>query len=417
MKHWNYILGLFFINFFMLSCINDVNNEIPITTKVGRNELEKRTLDEALSLAKSSISLLNPNKTRGSFERTINLDDMRVVRTNAETRSLIGVDTLMYVFNFEDSLGFAIISAHKSVPGLIAVTESGFYDPEKEQKEEIFADVIERSKIYVRNVLKSPPPLIFDLTYIVDTIEVDSGPAPYVSVKWGSGGIYGKYCKNGNAGCAPVAVAQALTYFRNINNITLSYSGRDMNSQTLDWDDIDKHILTYYPTPYEAESQDYCTASDSAHNAIGRLCRQIGQEIGTDYTYNSMTLFPNNISTLLHRWGFPNLGNFKSYSNIDISGSLKNGHIIMIMGKGHIWLIDGYLIVKKYEIDNWGDMTEIGRFNYNHLNWGWNGICNGYYLENIFNTDNVERYDSIPYNHFSNGDYSDASLKCLDVHL
>ena len=34
---------------------------------------------------------------------------------------------------------------------------------------------------------------------------------------------------------------------------------------------------------------------------------------------------------------------------------------------------------------------------YNHINWGWNGRNNGYFLDNIFDTQNYQNLDSSPY--------------------
>ena len=101
---------------------------------------EMRSYEEALQIAQNSISLLNSGEaTRASSIRKINLADFKAVMRDASTRSSEGSnDTLMYVFNFEDNQGFAIVSASKSTEGLLAVTEKGYYDPEEGSNVESF---------------------------------------------------------------------------------------------------------------------------------------------------------------------------------------------------------------------------------------------------------------------------------------
>ena len=90
-----------------------------------------RSFDEALQIAQSSISLVDgTGQTRSGSPRKIDLNNWKIFENDLKTRANSNSnDTLMYVFNFEDNQGFAIVSASKETEGLIAVTESGSYDP------------------------------------------------------------------------------------------------------------------------------------------------------------------------------------------------------------------------------------------------------------------------------------------------
>ena len=90
----------------------------------------------------------------------------------------------------------------------------------------------------------------------------------------------------------------------------------------------------------------------------------------------------------------------EDYSRARVVDMLNNNKPVYIRGAennnddGHAWVIDGY---HKYKIDEW-ERTFIGTFvdeeriiatyNYDllHCNYGWGGICDGYYTEGIFDT-------------------------------
>lgn len=89
----------------------------------------KRSYAEALEIANDAISMLGDDAvTRGGFPRKI--DERHGVKyiTNTITRSGTS-DTLLYIFNYEGEEGYAVVSANKNTDGLLAVTESGSYDP------------------------------------------------------------------------------------------------------------------------------------------------------------------------------------------------------------------------------------------------------------------------------------------------
>ena len=81
--------------------------------------------------------------------------------------------------------------------------------------------------------------------------------------------------------------------------------------------------------------------------------------------------------------------------------ALSDRHPIVMTGIrndsiGHMWVVDGYLKMTITEylyagIGQTGPTTyqEI----YNHVNWGWDGRSNGYFLSNIFNVGNIYRPD------------------------
>lgn len=87
-----------------------------------------RTVDEAAEIAMQAIRMLPQSDSR-SAGRTFSKESVKIARSESDSRTGES-DTLMYVFNFDDNQGFAVVAANPAVPGLIAVTEMGSYDPD-----------------------------------------------------------------------------------------------------------------------------------------------------------------------------------------------------------------------------------------------------------------------------------------------
>ncbi|MDO4995172.1 MAG: Spi family protease inhibitor [Bacteroidales bacterium] len=61
------------------------------------------------------------------------------------------IDTLLYVINFEDNQGYAIVSAVDGQEHLLAITEQGHYTPQQKSVHEGVDLFIERAVKYVEN--------------------------------------------------------------------------------------------------------------------------------------------------------------------------------------------------------------------------------------------------------------------------
>jgi len=412
-----------FIGIFASSCTHDIEESITDNAVFSEQKtMGRRSLSEALALAKSSTKLLNSGNTRAASERKIDLKDMRVV-CNA-TRSSTDTDTLMYVFNFEDSLGFAVISANEFTPGLIAITESGYYDPEEEQENEAFAALMESAQQYVASTIAKHPitPPIDSPRFLPDTIiNLIYEVSPMVTVRWGQQNFYGQHCPNGTVGCAPLAAAQAMTYLEYPSSIQLTYSEHDIDTQSLNWTNLRKHILYYAPDGYE--SYLYCTASSTAHEAISRLCRQIGMLMGSSYHDNGRTgTTEYGISVGLNALGLP--ATFVYYTSGSTITPLNNGHILYFIGftqsdGGHAWLVDGYQL---NDVQILTENIQPGQYTYlhtdvyyNHINWGWDGCSNGFFLDEIFNSQESFCLDNNPITEHSYYNFTN-DLKYIELY-
>lgn len=389
-----------FAAFALLSCSKDSYTEISHTKDerlIMSEYSEHRTYEEALVIAQDAIGMLeNSVSTRSAKSRTVNTSDVEYILNISETRSANSIDTLMYVFNYDDNAGFAVVSANRATEELIAVAEYGNYTFGEETENEGFnmfmdmaVDYIASSNGGASKALKDPIELI---EYkVVSTKHVLTNYGPFVQVQWGQRSPYNNCCfdANGNqavAGCVATAIAQVLSYYKHPSSIQITYDATSY-TQSLNWNEIITHV-----------NSASCNTCSTHSNQIAKLFRQIGEIVEMNYGVTSSGAFAYKISRVFDEFGYSH-GYYQNYNTSIATNSLSQNQIILMIGDngevGHAWVLDGYQDVR---IDNTEYTRPLGTINwiegethssyasYNHLNWGWNGTCNGYYLTSVFDT-------------------------------
>lgn len=413
------------------SCTSDYSENCENSndeTVLSEYNPNRRSFSEAVEIAQNSIKILqgNTNVSRGSEPaRTLNFDSgvKAICQTvSRSTSSTSNNDTLLYIFNFNDEQGFAVVSASRQTEGLIAVTESGSYDPAVSTGNPGFEMYMNTAKAYVE--YKDKTSVTKDGTMqsrsdnrmykpVYDTVYYQK-IEPKVSVRWGQEGVMGQYCPNGVSGCSNTAAAQIMSYFKYPNSLELTFDEKDVNLTALNWTEIVNRTYTYY------------TYMDDVNKQIGRLVRQIGELSGSKYySYENPdnncteTSFKNSRNTMLSL--NYNVGSITNYNQIltdngatnpdvgyPLAYALASGKLIYMKGgnsngEGHAWVVDGCFYVKAlhrmmctYDGTNWFVAQELGteRTCHNHINWGWDGAQNGYFESTILNAYNVLQKDS-----------------------
>lgn len=402
--------------FTLLSCLllfiacTDVLEEgslMPVTEKA-----QIRSYEDAMKIAESAMTMLDNNASRSAAIRKIaDTGKAQCVINNKRSRALSSFqsDTLMYVFNFEDDLGFAVISANPKTQAVIAVTESGHYNPDSLSENEGFNYYMDLARMYVAygNGDRIPSD---SLDYSVG-VEEESSLGHYVyhgnsiPVAWGQGGLEGNFCPNQTAGCGPVAMAQIMAYYQKPDSIYLSYLNEPQYSDEpsymrLDWSDILKHTYDHRLNNL-LESLPPCTASADAHTAISHLCRQIGKTANSKYLTLSPTVKITNttgtatISTLAY-YGYTTTDSWLNYNPSFIFRVLDDDAKIIMVGHcdegNHCWIIDQY-VNKCIDCYFLGELQHNIMAQYFHINWGWYGLANGYFAKDVFNTSDASKLD------------------------
>lgn len=407
----------------LAACTNNDFSELVVNSKPKTPQYDpnRRSYNEALEIAQKSIDILGSEDpvTRASEPvRTINLKNGVKVYCQPVTRSNGSAntnDTLLYVFNFNDDQGFAVVSASRQTDGLIAVTESGYYDPNVPTGNPGFDTYMQMAKAYVAykdripvedekvggGTRYGPDQPMFKPEY--DTVYYRH-IYPKINVKWGQAGRAGQYCPNQLAGCGVIAAAQIMSYFKHPSSMNLYYQGCDVNTTALDWTNMCNHV--YVDTTENRDVYD---------KQIGRLCRQLGKRSSAQYASNPSQTGTNgeNVRNTIQYYGY-SVSPIRNYvytnpesyynqhHNYFYDHILQNDSLIYMYGKnsddvGHAWVIDGCLYVRcnyylmcSYDGENWFVDHLVASYSttLNHINWGWNSAQNGYFDCNAFNAYN-----------------------------
>ena len=183
---------------------------------------------------------------------------------------------------------------------------------------------------------------------------------PLITTQWGQEEPYNNNCPTRNGvrcltGCVATAMAQIMNYYRYPDN------------GTFDWDNMDDTYYSY-------------TADQAA--AVAKLMRSCGSAVSMSYGTSVSTAYDEAVNTaLVNNFGY--LGSLayvnRSRASTEswyelIKSEIDNYHPIYYSGKnsdnynsiGHAFIVDGYQI-------NTSGTTLF------HINYGWDGYCDGYY--------------------------------------
>ena len=301
----------------------------------------------------------------------------------------------MYVVNFDNSMGTAVLSADKRTQDVVlCVTEAG--------------QLLESDFIAANDVLQAPmtvstendEDLISDmgevtvpsllLSSIVMSINNHDGEepfcntgtkalstatkyGPYVKTKWGQStvngiNVFNRYTPNNYyAGCVVIAVAQILLSTSNFTYT--SYAGYQCSSQTM-------LTVCNYLDPYNAGSRD-------AQIQAGQFVYNLGDNsllCNVSYGKNGTSGTAAGAKRALEAFLYNNVDKRTGFGKKNQSRAteqIRKGLPVYLGGcrsgtlKGHAWVLDG----------EWG--------NYYHINWGWSGLLDGYYDLAVLNPEDI----------------------------
>ena len=155
---------------------------------------EIRSIDEAYEIAAQSLTWFDSADSRSSVRLLPSKNEVKVFKS-IESRGESS-DTLMYVVNFQDEEGFAIVPANRNMPELLAVTESGSYDPASDSEVEPFNEYMKNAISVLSNGSHELQPVDTLREYFMEhkeenTYSVLYKNGPKVPYKWGQTGFEG----------------------------------------------------------------------------------------------------------------------------------------------------------------------------------------------------------------------------------
>ena len=365
-------------------------DEVVTPTGVESSALDKnikiltpiRDYNEAFALAQKSIELVDAKKTRSDKKRIISNQRGQCV-TISSTRSEGSVDTLMYIFNFENNEGFSIIAANRAVDPILAVAEKGSYTyglPTEADNFNFYMDAM------VDELSSIIPPAIDTIhtypTFKIVEVNEHRSCEPLVPVNWGQSGVFGAYCPNGRSGCVATAMAQIMAYHRFPTSFTTTYPSSIPHANEtilLDWEPI---------------------INDPHCYQVSALLREIGERVGMDYRgSNGSFAFSSRVPQTMRSFGYTCDSGVLDFFINSIYNTLDANRPVYIEGDNlngddHAWVVDGYIYSRvgteyyEYKPVNSGTITTydyvlthstVVTTNLLHCNWGWNGTYNGYF--------------------------------------
>jgi hypothetical protein len=296
-----------------------------------------------------------------------------------------------YVFVPESSAGFVIIAGDDRVMPVIGHSAENDFDPDNlppafKDWMQTMTEAVDYAKTHEDQACETVAKAWDDLLSGKAAAQPDGLNSEEYLIKTQWHQDFRKYAPcNSPTGCVITALAQIMNYWRYPQHGTGSHSYEDANGTCRGTYGVDFTTADYK----WCEMNQY---SESGAELIAELMFHIGVAIDTDYETHdsSASIYDENgrqgITTALPEYfGYkkPQLRQRKNYNDGQWTGILKyeiNDRRPIIytgypsgLGTGHTFIIDWYNDNEEY-----------------HINWGWNGSCNGYYAINILNPSRYE---------------------------
>ena len=374
--------------------------------------------EEALARLDSFMAQFE-GATRSTSRRVRSINPVSYEDVHVGTRSSeeLDVENLLYIVEFEDGQGSAIIGADERVEPVYAVLDETVLtiedfnnaangtntDDIRTFTAGMIAETasLDFSSIPIGPPTPITPPDDFDthIIYSEYVKTVTQEILPMLTTKWRQGlpynsafppeydAVYGLYTPS--VGCGTIAVAQVLAYnARPVNQILL-------NGEIFYWSIIRQNNILAGNN-----------LLDSTKDHLYRFLYALTESMDPTYTPDGTIIIPNESVKMFRQCGYKNVNYVDFTENLARNMVLSNLPFY-IYGRDtngtatnyndddeHAWVIDGLRDVRTdaYQVveDN-GEiisrtLTYSTLASYLHCNYGWGGNCDGYYICGIFDT-------------------------------
>ncbi|MGM9687949.1 MAG: C10 family peptidase [Alloprevotella sp.] len=323
-------------------------------------------------LTRQAGSLPGLNRTPGKQpELSLAYSPTLSARVAAPGASAPGQQALLYVFNDQTAGGFVVVAGDDRANAVLAVTTQGSFDP---------AQLHPGLQWWLHEAEASMARLMADSnsqrTMVIRAEGLATSVEPLLATQWGQGAPYNNLCpedpEHGGrsvTGCTATALAQILNYHKYPNQgsgsvaYTTSTHGMsisaDLSAFTFDWANMANNYSSESTTETQqtavaqlmyacgvACEMDYCTQGSGSSALPAILETNFG--IDKACTAHERKYFTTN------EWNEIVMTELNASRPVLYSGASLYG--------GHAFVCDGYNADNLY-----------------HINWGWNGYCDGYF--------------------------------------
>lgn len=363
---------------------------------------------ENLQKAAQSISL-SSTKSAKTIKEVVPLKDYLAALEAVKTRSADAGETLpvenVYVVNYENDEGYAILSADTRTDMVLAYSDEGNMNAERLENP-AFREYVELIPVYMGAATASLDsedmgyygPV--ERAYIVE--ETLSYQSPLLTcTHWDQGTPFNEWTpvcpqtgEHMPLGCVPTALLQIMRYWQ----YPVSYNSRSLGG-------------TFSPMWSSYESTGGTWTSETAAKNVARLAYDVATLCEVSYGCDGSLANIKDADYALRAMGYATNGVY-SFHIDRITEDIRNGQPIYMCGSsssgGHAWVMDGEqwfkwkydVYLTQYNTDGSIQWQEYLRSYYDdgvnlmfHVNWGW-----GPYYNTDYTNPNVYELAGVRYN-------------------
>ena len=277
-----------------------------------------------------------------------------------------------YVFNVGESQGYVIAAADDWVPAVLGYSDKGKFDPQN--MPDNMKAWLQSYDDQMKYLSEHPEAAAPQKTVTGSSIN------PMLETEWNQGYPYNMFCpmdgsKQCVTGCVATAMAQVMFFWKYPKQTAAEIPGYTSSTKkiempaiaagsSIDWD----NMLPKYNG----------SESDTQQEAVAELMLLCGTAVQMDYTASSSGAASSRVADAWLDWldydaatKYENRSKYRLAAwNQKVYDELKVGRPVLYSGQssggGHAFVIDGY-----------------GGDDYFHVNWGWGGGSNNYFLLSI----------------------------------
>ena len=418
------------LSLIVIGCTSKPTIKVPELSETSSYEVPSHTIpiETALDNLDQFLKQTNPDTKSISY----NAGDIISINSNRiKTRSSSMDEPLLYIVNFEDDNGYAILSADDRIPddiiaitsdGRISITDFEPYDSfipgddddilEEQYNEMSAAGYIgsESGNREIANLCLGYGECIAELGNSNDSSipddddfssdegssekyqwEIEKAVDFKVSTIWKQHSPFNDLCpyvgikkqEQAPIGCVPLAVGQIVAYHRfpdiTWNNVHIDFT----------------ELLTIQNLNHSGD-----TISNEAALMAKHFMNMLASGIGCDVVYGKFCnrafgfALPGGARKCFEALGYKNVELNWGYDESKVIETIDNDCPVFMSAidgliDGHAWVIDGYK--KRKHVSSSGHVDK--RQYLVHCNWGWGGCNNGYFSSGIFKTLSAVEFD------------------------
>ena len=284
-----------------------------------------------------------------------------------------------YVYNIGSERGYVMVSGDDLLPEIIAYADAGAFLPDEEQPEHI-ASFLAQVRASLQYLVERGKPVVMPRT---SQLRPGGVPPLLGQIRWGQDYPFNTHCpyKNGRqsvVGCVATAISQILRYHR--------WPDKGVGICEYKEDDGTEHRVDFSQTTYRwnnmPEHPIRWNAAQEESDALSTLCYHVGVLSHMQYSpagSGTFTQYPKEGLSKYLKYSkniqILNRMNYKIADWMDIiAKELNEERPVYYAGAsstvGHAFVCDGY--------------RQDGYF---HINFGWNGMADGFFLLYAINPD------------------------------